>query len=222
MKPQAQPDHDFWIGRWKRGEIGWHQTEPEPALSSYFSKLRPTRVFVPLCGKSLDLVWLHSHGHEVVGAELSALACETFFEENKISYEKKIAGDLTLYSSERLSIYQGDVFDLTTQELGRIGAIYDRAALIALPPKIRSRYAKHILSLIGQASLDFRFLQVVLERAPSDLQGPPFSVSEKEVYSLYESHFQIAILSRERVQLNNTPNESTAEECVFELRAKLV
>ena len=43
-------------------------------------------IFVPLCGKTLDLIWLNEKGHTVMGCELSEVAAKQFFEENKIPY----------------------------------------------------------------------------------------------------------------------------------------
>ena len=46
-------------------------------------------VFVPLCGKSLDMVWLLEQGFSVTGCEISELAVQQFFTENSIPYEKR-------------------------------------------------------------------------------------------------------------------------------------
>ena len=43
---------------------------------------------LPLCGKSLDLVYLYEQGYQVIGCECSELACEQFFSENKIPFVK--------------------------------------------------------------------------------------------------------------------------------------
>ncbi len=180
-------------------------------MVSYFSGLAPTRVFVPLCGKSLDLIWLRDQGHEVLGAELSEDACRAFFEENRIAFQESLEGRFKVFRADRLTIYNGDVFELDPARLGRIGAVYDRAALIALPSAVRARYAAQILRLIGEPgwSEDFRFLQIVLERTPQDEDGPPYSVQRDEVERLYGSEFAIRPLSRERFE--------RGDECVYEL-----
>lgn len=208
---------NYWLDRWERGETGFHQTEVEPILATFFSKLKPTRVLVPLCGKSLDMVWLASRNHEVIGVELSTLACEQFFSENKIPYQKTQKDSFVVFHSEKITILNGDFFTLQASHLGEIGAIYDRAALIALPSEIRSRYASQIIQLMQKSAkpTGLDFLQIVLEYNAQDTQGPPFSISQDELERLYGCNFTISRLSRERLDGERFGNE--AYECVYRL-----
>jgi thiopurine S-methyltransferase len=217
---------NFWLGRWQRGETGWHQDEVEPGLIAGFAGVSPTRVLVPLCGKSLDLAWLASQGHEVIGVELSPMACEAFFSENKIPFTKSGHGAFTRYQSERLTILNGNFFDLSANELGRIGAIYDRAALIALPLELREKYAAHLTQLVktcGHAP-DFHFLQIILQRTPQDEKGPPFSISPSELERLYSQSFELRHRSSERLPaLATEGSEKPAferDEHIFQLAMK--
>jgi thiopurine S-methyltransferase len=207
-------DPNFWLGRWERGETGWHQTEVEPRLIENFSGLQPTSVFVPLCGKSLDLVWLHQQGHEVLGVELSERACREFFDEQGLTPAVTVVGPLKLFSCERYRLFQGDFFKLTPELLGPVGAVYDRAALIALPPDLRPQYARHMKTLLSAPSL--RFLQIILERSPHDVTGPPHSILESEVESLYGDGFKVEWLSRETL-----PDRSPSGASVTEKVARL-
>ena len=214
-------DTEFWLARWRKGEIGFHQSAVEPALVRELSGLAPTRVFVPLCGKSLDLAWLAEQGHEVVGVELSAEACEAFFAEQKLEASKTAMGPFTVYRAGRITIFNGDLFALEPEQLGSIGAVYDRAALIALPPELRPRYAAHLGELIGGAAHreDFRFVLVVLERTPTDDSGPPFSVSAAEIESLYGARFEVALQSRAPAAAR-APEGAVSEQAVYRLRAR--
>src|SRR4051812_17568615 len=108
----------YWKGRWERGETAWHQAEPEPNMVSFFSGLAPTRVLVPLCGKSRDLLWLASQGHEVVGVELSELACQSFFEENHLPFEKINERDAITFRGAQVSILNRDILSTTPELLG--------------------------------------------------------------------------------------------------------
>ena len=219
-------EKNYWIGRWDRHETGWHQQEVEPGLIAGFSQVQPTRVLVPLCGKSLDLKWLHSQGHEVIGVELSALACGEFFAENQMQFQQSTEGAFEVFRGDRITLYNGDFFKFGPGQLGEIGALYDRAALIALPPDMRSRYATHLIqlirsclirSLIGNCSKKdgFNFLQIALEQTPPNLSSPPFSVSAQEIEILYGKDFEIHQLSRERV---GEPGETTVTmESVYKL-----
>ena len=144
MKPE------FWKDRWARGETGWHQDEVEPGLVAHLGGLAPTRVLVPLCGKSLDLAWLSSQGHEVIGIELSEIAVRAFFAEHALPVSESRRGAFTAFSSGTVTILLGDFFDLRPEDLGgTIGALYDRAALIALPAEMRARYARKITELVS-------------------------------------------------------------------------
>jgi thiopurine S-methyltransferase len=213
----------YWLNRWKNREIGWHQTEVEPGLVQGFGQVRPTRVLVPLCGKTLDMKWLLTQGHEVVGVELSALACESFFEENQIRFTKATEGEFICYLGEgsRIRIFQGDFFKFTSELLGKIGAVYDRAALIALPPEMRLRYATHLTQLIRSCSMpDFLFLQIALERDPLDTEGPPFSVTAEEIEELYSRIFSITPLSREVLSEKYSQKGGKMIESIYKLKLR--
>lgn len=217
----ANIDKAYWLGRWDRNETGWHQAEVEPNLINEFGELKATRVLVPLCGKSLDLIWLLSKGHEVIGVEMSPLACRAFFSENAIPFEKSVEDKFDVYRGKRITIYNGDVFDLTSRTLGPIGAIYDRAALIAMPEETRIKYVSHMIQLLRACAKkgDFDFLQIVLERVPSTLSGPPFSVSLSEMKKLYGDVCKAELVSRERLEEGvNNDHESIIFESVYRLQ----
>ncbi len=77
-------DASFWHNRWQTNQTGWHERAVNPLLITHFPSLNVPpggRVFVPLCGKSLDLGWLLSRGYAVAGAELSELAVTQLFAE---------------------------------------------------------------------------------------------------------------------------------------------
>lgn len=211
-------DRDYWLGRWKRGETGWHQAEVEPELIRHFAALAPTRVLVPLCGKSLDLAWLASKGHEVVGVELSELAIREYFASQNMQPVTTREGAFQVFRGGGCTIFNGDFFELTSEQAGKVGAIYDRAALIALPPEMRARYARHLSSLVGN---DFSFwLQLVLTRTPDDTQGPPFSISEQELQTLYASQYTVSPLHREAVE-SRTPGAHKTEQCVYRIAPRI-
>jgi len=211
----------FWLGRWQRGETGWQQAGFEPALTMTFADLAPTRVFVPLCGKSLDMVWLTRQGHEVVGVELSEQGCVAFFEENRIPFEQSVQGPFTVFCGGSITIYCGDFFDLRPEHLGKIGAVYDRAALIALSPELRPKYAARMTELLRATSPErsFQFLQIVLERTPHDTSGPPFSVPAREVEQHYHQEFDVRHLSREPVEAKG-PEGSKSDQCVLLMKRR--
>lgn len=218
MKP------DFWHRRWQNNEIGFHQEQINLHLQSYWPSLNiapPTRVFVPLCGKSKDMVWLADQGYEVVGVELSTVAVEDFFKENRIEAQIDNTGNFTRYRSEHFTLLAGDFFDLQNTDLDSFAAVYDRASLIAFPPDMRQRYAEHLCSLLPPAT---RMLLISLTYPEDAMQGPPFSVRESEVRRLFEDAMHVEKV-RELDVLHENPRFrkrglSTLQETVFRLIKK--
>jgi thiopurine S-methyltransferase len=192
---------EFWYHRWQSNQIGFNQSQPNPLLLQYFAvlKLKPgNRVFVPLCGKSIDMLWLASQGYDVVGVELSSIACDAFFNEHSIPVEVIQSDTFTVYLSEKITLLSGDFFDLNKERLGKVDAIFDRAALIALPAELRQRYATILTDLVEPGT---PMLLIASTYDQSEMQGPPFSVDENEVMALYGDRFNIK-------QLYNQPVES--------------
>jgi thiopurine S-methyltransferase len=190
---------DFWIKRWENGETGFHGTEANPLLVKYFEKLTLTpgnRVFVPLCGKSLDLAWLLAQGLRVAGAELTKLAVEQFFENLKVTPEISMIGTLQHYRAPNLDIFQGNIFDVTREILGPVDAIYDRAALVALPQPMRVQYTSHLMQITNNA----RQLLICYEYDQSSMEGPPFCVPDAEVRKHYENTYELTLESSEKLE----------------------
>ncbi len=184
---------DFWHDKWEANQIGFHKAEANPLLITHFPALglaKGARVFVPLCGKTLDIPWLLAQGMRVAGAELSTLAVEQLFEDMGVTPEVAEVGALKRYSAEGVDIYAGDIFDLTAAELGAIDAVYDRAALVALPDAMRARYAAHLAEITGRAQQ----LVICFEYDQSRMNGPPFSVSPAEVERVHGAQYSLTAL----------------------------
>lgn len=182
-------DASFWHAKWEKSEIGFHQDDFNPLLLDHLGALSlapGNRVFVPLCGKTRDILWLLQSGYRVVGAELSRLAVEQLFAEMELVPAVTEAGPLTRFSAEDIDIYVGDIFELGAALLGQVDAVYDRAALVALPATMRQRYADHLAAITGRA----RQLLIAYDYDQSLQNGPPFAVGADEVRSLYGQYFQ--------------------------------
>lgn len=196
-------DKDFWLDKWARDEIGFHEPAGNRLLQRWWPDLAvppETQVLVPLCGKSVDLRWLQQQGYRVLGIELSEKAVQAFFDEQGLQAQVEPAGAFQRWSADGIEILQGDVFSLTAELLAEVGALYDRAALIALPAELRSKYVELLRRLL---SPKVRGLLVTLEYLPDEEAGPPYSVSEQEMHRLFDVSFALSVLVREDVLAEN-------------------
>lgn len=189
----------YWKARWNKGKTGWHMEDVYPNLPTYWPELqleKETTVLVPLCGKSLDLLWLRNFGHGVIGVDVSHKAAELFFWENGIDYHTSNKASFTIYQSDKLSIWCGDFLKLRPEYLPEIGAVYDKAALIALPEEQRKSYAEQVINLCDG---DTQMLLNTFEYEQDEMNGPPFSVFRKELEELYGKRFTIRLLHEESI-----------------------
>ena len=186
-------EHAFWHARWEEGRIGFHQQEINEQLQSHWSALNlaaDTQVLVPLCGKSHDMLWLREQGHSIVGVELNEGACNAFFGENGADPEIVESTPYRAYRCDGIELLCGDMFALDEACFNRVGAVYDRAALVALPPEMRSTYAQ---MLCDKLPVGVPVLLITMEFEGD--QGPPFAIAEAEVNVLYGERFEIRRLS---------------------------
>jgi thiopurine S-methyltransferase len=184
---------DFWHTRWQNNEIGFHQSKINTYLQQFWPQLNASHdqaVFVPLCGKSTDMVWLRTQGYKVLGIELSAIAVQDFFKEQNIIPNITPQGKFERWEYEGIAILVGDFFDLTAEDLAECGSVYDRASLVALPTAMREQYAQHFTKIVPPTAAT---LLVTFEYPQAERAGPPFAVLESEVRVLYTQHFQVEL-----------------------------
>ncbi len=182
-------EKDFWLARWELAQTGFHQDEIHPFLQRYGHQLPVGgEVFVPLCGKSQDMLWLREQGFSVLGVELSPIAVHDFFEENALTFQCGASARHSVYTAERMRLLCGDFFDLAAEDVSRVRAVYDRASLVALPREMRERYVQHLVSILPSGA---QILLVAIDYPQEEMAGPPFAVSAMEVESLYRNVAQI-------------------------------
>jgi thiopurine S-methyltransferase len=188
-------DPQFWRKRWQSGEIGFQQAQVNIDLRVLWPRLHcppEAPVFVPLCGKSPDMVWLRAQGHKVIGIELSEVAVASFFAEQQLEPVRERSGALQCWRAGGYELYVGDFFDLSAAELKGVHALYDRAALIALPAPLRERYARHLSSILPAGC---KMLLLTMDYPQEQMAGPPFAVAEPEVYALFAHDFSVRLLT---------------------------
>ena len=209
-------DSSFWLQKWEKNEIGFHKSEANPMLVKYFgelSLLKGSRVFVPLCGKTLDIAWLLSEGYRVTGAELAEIAVEQLFDELGMKPKISRFGKTSLYSGKDIDIFVGNIFDVSGEILSSIDAIYDRAALVALPEAMRNRYTAHLKEITDKAPQ----LLVTFEYDQNLMEGPPFSISKEEVDRHYSDSYDLSLIVSTDVA-GGLKGKCTAKENVWLLQ----
>lgn len=213
----VEMDASFWLQRWQQGQIGFHEAQGNSLLLAHFAALdlpAGARIFVPLCGKSRDIGWLLAQGFEVVAAELSQIAIDQLFAELGVAPQITLQGDLWRYEAVGLVVFVGDIFALTPDLLGQVDAVYDRAALVALPTAMREAYSAHLVALSAAAPQ----LLISFGYDQSQTAGPPFSVPGSEVARLYGQAYDINLLADLPAKggIRGTP----AQEVVWHLSRK--
>jgi len=201
----------FWQQIWKDGKIGFHQSKVNKLLVEYWPKTQGNNnppysadrlsenakscVFVPLCGKSLDMLWLHQQGHQVLGVEFSECAARAFFEENNLEFEQSTVDDFVCLvgtaAAKGITLLVGDFFKLNAEHTRQCTALYDRASLIAMKPAMRTDYARQLVTLMPSES---RGILLTITYDQSRMKGPPFSVSDDIARDLLAEHFQMELL----------------------------
>jgi thiopurine S-methyltransferase len=193
------PDYQFWNERWLNNQIGFHLNSPHKSLEKFIDFFSGhKKVFVPLCGKSPDMIFLRNHGHEVIGVEFSEIAIKDFIKENDLKMKKVEQGILNLYQGDGFKIYQGDLFKLTETELEGITCCYDRASMVAFNYNERVRYSQFLKNIGRDLKL---ILAPILDYGDIQDAGPPFSVTAKELDFMYGLDFDLDILKSNEYQL---------------------
>lgn len=195
-----------WLDRWEVGNIGFHRLDYNEYLVKYFDRFsgNSSDVLVPLCGKSLDLLYLAKKVNKVIGSEISKKAFDSFVIENNLKYKK----ENNLYKINNIDYFVDDFFNLNIQSNDRLD-IFDRASFVALTTQQRIKYANKI-----KAILNGKMLLITLEYPENEKKGPPFSVSQEEVYNLYGDTFNIELL--ESIDLKTTNDRLNALSFAFE------
>ena len=188
---------EYWLQRWKEGRTGWHHTDVMPLLEQHWRALdaaRGTRVLVPLCGKSVDMLWLAQQRMRVLGVEIAPVAVDAFLAENHLHASRARAADGTHYliddapAGGGIEIINGDVFGVSSVALAACGAFYDRAALIAFPAAMRDRLVREVYAKLPAGA---RGLLITLDYPAGEMEGPPFSVDEAEVHRLFDAQWNV-------------------------------
>ena len=210
-----------WATRWREGRTGFHQDTVNGLLVDHWPAISTDascRVLVPLCGKSKDMLWLLNRGHTVVGVELSQLAVESFFDENGLEFVVEDRGPYRAFvgsgRATGLTLVVGDFFGLKPELLGHFDAIYDRAAIVALPPHKWSVYAETVSHLMGPKAVGF---MLTFDYPQAERGGPPFSVGFNDVSRCFESAWTVELIDTVDLTVGNRWELTRLQEPVIRL-----
>lgn len=209
-------EESYWQDKWANQQIGFHQKEPHAYMVQYHSALNlqpDDQVFVPLCGKTNDIGWLLNQGHRVCGVELNESAVQALFDNLALTPEVHNLPTLKRYQHKDLQVYVGDIFNLTADLLGPVHAIYDRAALVALPPEMRKRYTEHLRHTTNNTQQ----LLITFDYDQNAMAGPPHSVPAEEVHQHYNPHYSVHTLAESAVD-GGLKKTTAATEVVWHLQ----
>ena len=215
---------EFWTKRWQEGEIGFHRPEVHDYLARHWHvlKLEPeSEIFVPLCGKATDMVWLAEQGHSIIGVELSPVAVDAFFAEQELQPTTRVSGPFMIKEAGPYTIWCGDVFALPPSVTRDISAVYDRAALVAFPPDMQPAYAAKLAELTPSR---VPTMLVGLSYRQGEISGPPFSTPLPQVAMLFGPTHSLSIIEA-RDGLEQSENLKSRgvtwlEESLYILRRK--
>jgi len=209
---------DFWQQRWQNDQTGFHLPEVNECLLRYWPEITQqaaasSSVFVPLCGKSLDLIWLASQSASVLGVECSEKAVKAFFAEQQLEMKVGTVNDFNACSAANITLYQGDFFALDKDMLSSSSLVYDRASLVALPEAMRQQYVEKLADTLPEAA---SILLITLEYNQQLMSGPPFSVTDNEVLQLYKPFFNIERLAERDIIDNEQGFKGKGLDYLFE------
>ncbi len=210
---------EFWHNRWENQQIGWHRHVYNDLMVKHWPKINAPKdgsVLVPLCGKTLDMLWLAQQGHEVVGLEMVQQAVDAFFAENNLEVKRVEHNDFCEFSSPPIAILQGNVFDLP-DGTKQCDAWYDRAAMIAINPSLREDYVNLIRN---QTKLGAVGLLITFTYPQEQMEGPPFSLTDGDVVSFYSSGFEVELLEKISLEDEKERGLSSITSSVFKITRK--
>ena len=183
----------FWHHRWETQQIGWHREIYNDLLTKHWDSIGAPdggKVLVPLCGKSLDMMWFASEGYTVIGSEMVNQAIQTFFAENGLRPKITKDGNHVQHTCELFTIFEGNFFDIEEDTI-QADSWYDRAAMIAIPPERREDYVEQLRNLTKENAVG---LLITFAYPPEEMDGPPFALHDEDVHRLFSEGFEVQCL----------------------------
>ena len=194
MSTNTKRHTEFWQQRWSDGQTGFHLNDTHPDLHAFLPQLNLNigdTVFVPLCGKTLDIGYLLAKGYRVVAVEMVEYAVKQLFNQLSMTPDIYQWKQGVCYRASGLTVYVGDYFDLRAKECSEACAVYDRAAMLAIPHKLQAQYCRHLSEITDHA----KQLVITVEFDQDKVDGPPFTLSEKDIRRYYGESYHISRLN---------------------------
>lgn len=194
---------DWWRDKWRTGITHWHLKDLNPQLVRFVNHLLGGRkdglLFIPLCGKCVDMRWLYDQGYKILAVDCCEEAILDFFREQNLVFETIVESkNAKVFQTldGRLRIMCRDILSLDKETCGPITAIWDRGSLVAMDKENRRAYAAMMKTLVEP---DFRYLLDVLHYNDWYCSGPPRNVPPELIEDLYGDCFQIELLLQRNI-----------------------
>lgn len=176
-------EQQYWSERWQTGQTGFNLGRPHDLLTKHHDLIaKAHRVYVPLCGKAKDLIWLRDHGHDVTGSEIVPQAIAQLMADEALLPTHTRRGAFKLHITPKLTVLEGDAVAIDVDVAGSFDAVYDRAAFVALPPEMRAGYVKSLLRVLKPGGHIF-LIGFLYDQ--QKLAGPPFAADEALVRAAF-------------------------------------
>lgn len=203
-----------WEDCWSVGKTFFHRSAYHPMLVEHIEKLINGRsnlvIFIPLCGKSLDIKYLYDLGHTVVGVEGAKSPIEEFFGEHNLEFTKSdcpsVNGSVYKNGDNRIRIYHGDMFDFNGKDEVKFSGVWDRGSFGAINKTDRPKYVELLTSMVTE---DCQYLLNTYDYNPEQFSGPPHCFTDEEMLGYWGHKWNIT-----RIHYEDVNNDSKREKGV--------
>lgn len=210
---------ETWEKDWTTDNPEFHFKEVNSMLikqhNEFTAGRNNLRILVPLCGKSLDMVWLADQGHTVVGVELIRKGIEAFLRDNKLTHREEpitlgpeIQGTIFKVNEKDISLFECSIFDFSFEVAGRqFDCIWDRGSMTAINMMKEERLTQYRDIMLACLKPDGRyFLEFFAPESPEGMPSTFKFISKKSVTKLFGEKCTIRFVGKDKMPDDSGPS----------------
>ena len=214
---------ETWEQDWTTDNPEFHSDEVNAMLikqhDEFTSGRNNLRILVPLCGKSLDMVWLADQGHTVVGVELIRKGIEAFLRDNKLTHREEpitlapeVQGTIFKVNEKDISLFECSIFDFSSEVAGgQFDCIWDRGAMTAINVMKEERLTQYRDVMLACLKPDGRyFIEFFAPESPEGMPSTFKFISEKSLTKLFEERCTIRFVGEDKMPDMASTDEQAA------------